>query len=271
MLSKPLREPGTLLPAPAPPFWETLLLGNQHSLYLAPPLSDPAMAPFLKSTVARPWALPRLRPSARYTPETSVGSCTGSIVQKQSFPAADWRQGSLGFISLLSTASFTKTKPSWEPEPVWLASPCHLGLTIHHYFQSRLLRVCSRELPHALCLTYFEPFVVGHTLLTGISFGSPFCRLQPSSRLPVCSSDGLPGMDGRAEELGPHSRDGFRAFSDLPSGTSLWPPPLPLARRSGWVNMTSDSFGPRRNEAVATRTGQMNGDGLQAAHLAAKT
>lgn len=191
---------------------------------------------------AGPWALPLSRPLARYIPETSAGSYTGSIIQKQSFPAADWRQGSLGFISLLSTASFTKTKPSWESEPLWLASPCHLGLTIHHYFQSRLLWVCSRQLPRALCRMYFEPFVVGHTLLTGISFGSPFCRLQPSSRLPVCSSDGLPGMDGRAEELGPHSRDGFRAFSDLPSGTSLWPPPLPLARKSVWVNMTSDTF-----------------------------
>lgn len=47
----------------------------------------------------------------------------GSTGEKQSFPAAGGGRGSLGFISLVSTARVMKTRPSGKSEPVWVASP----------------------------------------------------------------------------------------------------------------------------------------------------
>lgn len=71
--------------------------------------------------------------------------------------------------------------------------------------------------PRALCLSYFEPSVLGRTPLTGISLGSPSCQLRPCPRRLVLSSSGLGGADRGAQQ------PCFGALSFLPWGTSLWP------------------------------------------------
>lgn len=89
----------------------------------------------------------------------------------------------------------------------------------------------------ALCLSYFEPSVLGRTPLTGISLGSPSCQLRPCPHLLVLSSSGLGGVDRGAQQ------PCFGALSFLPWGTSLWPAGCGC-QKTAW------------------RTQQLNGDGV---------
>lgn len=89
----------------------------------------------------------------------------------------------------------------------------------------------------ALCLSYFEPSVLGRTPLTGISLGSPSCQLRPCPRRLVLSSSGLGGADRGAQQ------PCFGALSFLPWGTSLWP-------------------AGRGCQKTAWRTQRLNGDGV---------
>lgn len=167
-----------------------------------------------------------------------------------------------------------KTKPPWKSEPLWLVSPCHLGQKMHHHFQSRLLWVWQQAAPtcvtphpptRALCLLYFEPFVVGRTPLTRISSGS----LSASSHHPhpaVPSSTGLRGMDGGVGGAWPPFLDLLHGISVLPLAPPCSPDPY-FGPKEQMGNMPSHSFGPGRNEAVEEPDGQRNRGGPQAAPL----